>query len=88
MIDRMIAASLLLRVLIRFRKAQVPVLCLSISKLMLSQHRLPRCSRLGSDLLITQRRPVNFQLQARTILNSLFNSCHPCSHTTKLPDNR
>ena len=87
MIDRMIAASQLIHEQTRFQEALAPVSCLSISKLMLSQHRVPRCSRLGSDLLITQRLPVNSQSQARLISNRLFNSCHPCSHMIKLPDN-
>ena len=77
MIDRMIAASLLLQELTRSRKPQVPVSCISTSKLMLSQHSVPRCSRLGSDLLITQRRPVKFQLPARISSNRTVNCQYP-----------
>ena len=97
MIDRMIAASLLVREQPRFQEALAPVLCLSISKLMLSQHWVPRGSRLGSDLLITQRRPGNFQSPARISSNRMVNCRYPYGrplfrfkphNMTKLADNR
>ncbi len=81
MIDRMIDASLLMREQTRSQKALAPVSCLSIRKLMLSQHWVPRCSRLGSDLLITQRRPVNFQLPARISSNRMVTCRDPYGRT-------
>ena len=55
----------------------VPVPCLSTSQLVLSQHRVPRRSRAGSNMLKTRRRPVDQESGTIAFQSVKVFSCRP-----------